>query len=112
MIEENLVEVYVYTPIPHNNDGEPSFTWELKPYSEKRKVHYLNMQQDFDNLDKTGAGTIDYESIKLRTTDTTLNIENGDGISFKETTTPEYQVRSKPRIGNTVVYTCVTFKGE
>lgn len=100
-----LKKVYVYDYTTTNTDGEPVKTWR------KKGVVWLNIQQDYNELDRDSAGTINYNILKGRT-NRVYNIINGNGISFSETRVPEYIVTASPKIGRTVTYTMEQYSGE
>lgn len=102
----HLTTVYVFKPVKTKSVGEYSTKWNIQ-----EQVEYLNVQQDFNELDRNSSGNIDYETIKLRT-DRVLNIKKGDGISFSKTEIPQYTVQACPKIGRSTVYTCNTYMGE
>jgi len=102
---KNLEKIYIYECVKTKVHGEYNKTWKLID------EQFINKQQDFNELDRNASGEIDYETIKLRTYKP-MNIKKGYGISFKETTKPQYTVKSCPKIGNSVVYTCETYNGE
>ena len=102
---KNLTKVYIYKPIKTNVNGEYQVTWILLGSD------YLNIQQDFNELDRNSTGDIDFETIKLRTYRPTI-LQKKFGISFKETEIPDYIVKSCPKIGNSVVFTCETYNGD
>lgn len=102
---KNLTKIYVYEPKRENVLGEYITKWIFLG------TEYINIQQDFNELDRNSSGDIDYESIKMRTYKPT-KIQKKYGISFKESDKPEYIVQSCPKVGNSVVYTCTTYNGE
>lgn len=102
---KNLSKIYVYKPTTINVQGEISVRWNISFET------YVNIQQDFNELDRNTSGAIDYESLKMRS-NRLLPIENGDGISLEKNDKPKYIVKNKPRIGNLTVYTCTTYNGE
>jgi len=109
-----LTQVWVCAPTRENIDGEYTTVWSFKDIS-KNGVH-LNLQQDLNELDRNSTGDVDYDIQKARTT-LDYNIEKGDGICLKniskmENIVPDYTVESKPKIGNTTVYTLKKYNGE
>lgn len=120
----NLKRVYVYKPIKTKVDGEDYTKWQKvipeNPTNENDKNFYFNVQQDIDELDTTPVGTIDYEVLKLRSTKY-FELKKNYGICLKELevdeegftiTKPDYYIKGKPKIGNTITYICNSYMGE
>lgn len=110
---KNLVTCYVYSSTKKKKDGETSIAWR---YKDEFK---LNSQQDINELDVNEAGVVDYDRLKIRI-DYDVDIQKGDGISFKKLETkngitktpPEYKVIAKPKVGKATTYTCEIYHGE
>lgn len=102
---KNLSKIYVYKSTSVNIQGEINISWNFSFET------YVNIQQDFNELDRNISGNIDYESLKMRS-DRLLPIANGDGISLEKTDIPQYIVKNQPRIGSVTTYTCTTYHGE
>ncbi len=103
----NLKDCYLYTPVIRKIDGEISKTWEYKTHLR------VNIQQDINELDRSIAGIIEYEKLKLRF-DKEIPIEKNDGISLYEMKiknnfsieVPKYIVTSKIRVGRCITCIC------
>lgn len=126
----NLSQVLIYKPVKIKNYGEYTTKWIYEGTA------YLSIQQNLSELDRNGAGEIDYESKKLYT-DLDLTIEKGYGISCDTTDgiryndeiilfdsktimlegmetidNPDYIISSKTRVGRSTVYVTKTNNGE
>lgn len=109
----DLTKCYIYSVTTIKIHGESIKRWTYKG------EYDLNVQQDLNELDKNQAGLIDYNIIKIRT-DYDYPIEKNDYISFTQltivdgytTTSPEYRVENKIKVGTTTTYTCNLFNGE
>lgn len=103
----NLSNCFIYSPVVTKTDGEIIKKWKYK-FTKK-----LNVQQDINELDKTPAGIIDYERIKIRY-DKDVSIEKNDGISLEELKVkdnftidkPKYVVVSKTKVGRNITFIC------
>ena len=113
MLLSNLHKVYIYEKVPVKADGETTIKWKYKGNE------YMNDQQDVNELDKTNAGLVNFDTLKLRSNKTVI-IGKNDGISYTEiavedgytTTPPEYIVESMNKIGKSVLYICKSYNGE
>ncbi len=96
----NLKTCYVYKSSIVKYDGEINKQWIFK---DKYK---LNVQQDISELDRTEAGIINYDKIKIRF-DYDVPIDKGDGISLiSDNCIPEYVVTSKTKVGKCTTCIC------
>ncbi len=101
----NLTELYVYSSKTEKQYGEHKKTWNYKGNI------FVNAQQDIGELDKTPAGNVDYERIKLRYNyKYSVSLDKNDGISFEKLDLtnkeiPRYIVIAKTQIGDSI--TCI-----
>lgn len=110
---KNLAKCYIYSPLKVKKDGDRLTSWKYKDTLE------LNVQQDISELDINEAGIIEYNRLKIRA-DYEVNLQKGDGISFKMLETknniaiesPKYKVIAMPKIGKLTTYTCEIYHGE
>lgn len=104
---KNLRKCYVYTSDINKVDGETQKLWKYKD------TLSLNVQQDINELDKTVAGVIDFEKLKIRF-DYKINIDKGDGLSLDKLEikdgftieVPKYVVTSKTVVGKSITIIC------
>lgn len=97
---QNLRTCYVYESKTIKKDGEISKQWVFK---DKYK---LNVQQDISELDRTEAGIINYDKIKIRF-DYEVPISKNDGVSLiGNDCIPEYIVTSKTKVGKCTTCIC------
>lgn len=111
---KNLKDCWIYSAVSIKIDGETAKKWRYKGYKK------LNIQQDIDELDRTPAGIIDYDKLKIRT-DYDIDLKKNDGISLIKLEIdengytlepPKYEVIASPKVGKTTNYTCQIYHGE
>lgn len=108
MLLKNLTEVWISEYSVINDHGEKTKKWNFKEQDTVNKTAFLNLQQDVNELDRTSAGEIDY-SIENARTDQNYDISKSNGVSTYDISKldsfePEYIVREKIKIGNTILY--------
>lgn len=94
---KNLTQIYILRPVKTKVDGEYTTTWE------KAGTEYINIQQDYDELDKQSSGNIDYSSYNARI-DKDIGLQKGYGIALTDKEEPEYIVNSLIQIGKSRLY--------
>lgn len=107
---QELTQLFICSPTRTKIDGEASTSWTYK------SIAYMNMQQDFTELDRNSAGEIDYDSYKARTTDV-YSLNKGDGVCLTDIRNsnnikPTYIVVAISEIGRTTTYICKKYNGE